>query len=244
MYQQCARYLVKAATALRAGLSIDEPMSYLKSRITPTGPKHIRSGDRDFTCADVQLTAFRHRAVRLIFESEKLLRDSQVRDHLSQEEAWNAHMMTLISAARAHVELFVLQSFVDKVALISDPVTQRVAKNLCDLFALVAIESPLSIGSIGFVEDGYIAGAELRKIRVLVHAVLDELSPEAIALTDSWNFSDASLQSALGRQDGNVYETLLRWTRQLPINRDAAKEGGVLRDEFVKYIQPILRGKL
>lgn len=40
-------------------------------------------------------------------------------------------------------------------------------------------------------------------------------------------FSDASLQSALGRKDGNVYETLLSWTRQIPLNQESRKSGGL-----------------
>lgn len=244
MYQQCARYLIKAATSVRAGHPIDEPMAYLRD--APTGHQHsCPAGQyRDFSNPDVQLSTFRHRAARLIFECEELLRESRSRDELTHDEAWNSHMITLISAARAHIELFVLQSFVDKVALITDPTTHRVTKNMCDLFALSAIESPFSIGAIGFMEDGHVVGAELRGIRALVNKTLDELNPEVVAITDSWNFSDASLQSALGRKDGNVYETLLAWTRQLPINIDAAKQGGVLRKEFKTFVEPILRAKL
>ena len=242
MYQQTARYLIKAAAKVRAGHSVDEPMRYLQMGLN--GAALPQSHSRDFSDAEVQYAVFRHRAARMIFECEQLLRDSQSRDGLSHDEAWNLHMLALIAAAHAHIELFVLQSFMHKVNRITDPTTHRVAKNLCNLFALVAIESPMSIGSIGFMEDGHVVGAELRSIRALVNKTLDELSPEAIALTDSWNFSDESLQSALGRKDGNVYETLLNWTRQLPINQDAAKQGGMLKDEFATYIQPIIRGKL
>ncbi|KAF7985623.1 hypothetical protein HWV62_2119 [Athelia sp. TMB] len=241
MYQQTARYLVKAAASVRARRSVDEPMRYLQMGLDDVTPQ---SRSRDFSDPSVQYAAFRHRATRMIFECEQLLRDSQARDGLTHDEAWNLHMLTLIAAAHAHIELFVLQSFMRKIARIADPATHRVAKGLCDLFALVAIESPMATGSTGFMEDGHVVGAELRSIRALVNKTLDELSPEAIALTDSWNFSDESLQSALGRKDGNVYETLLNWTRQLPINQDAAKQGGMLRDEFATFIQPIIRAKL
>ncbi|KAF7968804.1 hypothetical protein HWV62_29276 [Athelia sp. TMB] len=242
MYQQTARYLIKAAASVRARHPVDEPMRYLQMGLDDAAPP--RSCSRNFSDPSIQYAVFRHRATRMIFECEQLLRDSQSRDGLSHDEAWNLHMLTLIAAAHAHIELFVLQSFMHKVDGITDPTTHRVVKNLCDLFALVAIESPMSIGSIGFMEDGHVVGAELRSIRALVNRALDELSPEAIALTDSWNFSDESLQSALGRKDGNVYETLLNWTRQLPINQDADKQGGMLKDEFTTYIKPIIRGKL
>lgn len=51
-----------------------------------------------------------------------------------------------------------------------------------------------------------------------------------ISLTDAWNFSDASLQSALGMKDGNLYETMMAWTRQLPINAKAREDEGVHRE--------------
>ena len=59
-----------------------------------------------------------------------------------------------------------------------------------------------------------------------INALLDAILPNAIALTDAWDFSDASLASALGCKDGNVYERLMSWTRQLPINARAKEESG------------------
>lgn len=45
---------------------------------------------------------------------------------------------------------------------------------------------------------------EAREAREEVVSLLRELRPEAIALVDSWDWSDAALQSVLGRRDGNV----------------------------------------
>ena len=68
--------------------------------------------------------------------------------------------------------------------------------------------------------------------------------PDVIALGDAWGFSDASLGSALGCRDGDVYERLMGWTRQLPMNVKAREEGGVQRSGFEKVIGPMLRAKL
>lgn len=48
---------------------------------------------------------------------------------------------------------------------------------------------------------------EAREAREEVVSLLRELRPEAIALVDSWDWSDAALQSVLGRRDGNVGPT-------------------------------------
>jgi len=96
-------------------------------------------------------------------------------------------------------------------------------------------------------------------IRELVNGLLEELTPDAIALTDAWGFTDASLRSvcgflfdishfprisrelssidkgkadlifsqAIGCRDGKVYERIMMWTRQLPVNVHAKENGGV-----------------
>jgi acyl-CoA oxidase len=95
------------------------------------------------------------------------------------------------------------------------------------------------------VEDGYISQDHLRIICDRVNHLLEKLLPDPVAVTDAWDFSDPSLQSTLGQKDGNIYETMMRWTRQLPLNQAAAATtGGVFQPGFEKYTRPILRSKL
>ncbi|KAF8068739.1 hypothetical protein FPV67DRAFT_1414516 [Lyophyllum atratum] len=241
MYQQTARYLIKCVSAIGKGQAVDAAMSYLRS---PTEGERCTAHGDDFLEPEVQLSAYRHRAMRMAFDCHKLLEDSVMQGGLSQDEAWNTHMMSLVAAARAHTEYFVLQSFVDQVACVSDAALHTVLKHLCDLFALSTIESPFSIGALGFLEDSYISAAQLKDIRALVNRSLSALVPEAVGLTDAWGFSDASLQSALGQKDGNVYETLMSWTRQLPFNSACRQAGGVDQEGYERFIRPILRAKL
>ncbi|KAG6868536.1 hypothetical protein C0993_001424 [Termitomyces sp. T159_Od127] len=237
MYQQTARYLVKCVSAISDGKSTDPAMNYLR---IPTLGTQCGSRGPDFLDPDVQLSIFRHRAVRLAFECHKLLNKSIKCDGISSDTAWNLHMMSLLAAARAHIEYFVLKSFVDQVASISDIPLHNIAKHLCDLFALSTIESPFLIGSIGFFEDSYITATQLEDIRAHVNRSLSELLPEAIGLTDAWGFSDTGLCSAIGQQDGNVYETLMSWTRQLPFNKTCQKTDGIDQEGFQRYIRPII----
>ncbi|KAF8523695.1 acyl-CoA dehydrogenase/oxidase C-terminal [Hysterangium stoloniferum] len=247
MYQQTARYLMKCAAAIRRGEKVDQEMAYLvdgyQELLSAPSSRCPSEGDAFFN-PDVQLSIFRHRAVRLISECETLLNHSLTQERLSFSDAWNRHMMGLICAARAHIEYYVLEGFVRAVSQIQDAPIRNALKQLCDLFALTTIESPFSIGAIGFFEDSYISPNQLRTIRSLVNVSLSKLVPEAVALTDAWNFSDASLQSALGQKDGNVYERMLSWTRQLPINQGSTKTGGVEAEGFSKYTRPILQAKL
>ncbi|KAJ7139601.1 acyl-CoA dehydrogenase/oxidase C-terminal [Mycena epipterygia] len=234
MYQQTARFLLKRVSG--GGAELHDSVAYAHPCLDAgLGP------DADFLDSDLQLRIFGHRAARLITGCAGALRMSQTRDGLTPAQAWNTHMMSLISAARAHIEYVVLRSFRDAVQLVDSGPLRTVLQRLCSLFALSCIESPH--GS-GFVEDGYISLSQLQRIRTDVDRLLKALLPDAVALTDAWNFSDASLQSALGCRDGDVYERMMQWTRQVPLNVAAAKTEGVFQPGFDKYIRPILKGKL
>lgn len=58
--------------------------------------------------------------------------------------------------------------------------------------------------------------------------------PMAVTVADAWGFPDFLLISALGRYDGNVYETLLQATRNEPLNKRDVSEG------YYRHIQYIL----
>ena len=49
--------------------------------------------------------------------------------------------------------------------------------------------------------------------------LLSEIRPEAVALVDSFDHSDYSLGSVLGRYDGEVYENLYKWAQGSPLNQ-------------------------
>lgn len=92
--------------------------------------------------------------------------------------------------------------------------TKEILSTLLSLFAFTTIVSPEANNAMSFAENGYFSHAQLNIIRELVEKLLEKLMPDAIALTDAWNFTDASLASAIGCKDGNVYERIMCWTRQ------------------------------
>lgn len=242
MYQQTARYLLKAATAIKEGRvsALDEGVRYLNTPLQTPCP----FTGNGFLDPAHQIQIYRHRAARLTFHALALVEKAQKEDHLPYAEAWNKHMLPLCSGARAHIELFVLEAFIAHASLCTDPASQAALHNLRSLFALTAIENPASQGSLAFVEDGYISYAQLESIRVLVDGLLGKLMPDLIGLGDAWDFSDASLGSALGRRDGDVYTTLMAWTRQLPLNVRAREEGSVQRSGYEGVIGPMLKSRL
>jgi len=150
---------------------------------------------------------------------------------ISWEKVWNQHMLDLLRAARAHVFCVLLKSFVDGVAQTADKECQVVLKDLCDLFALYYIER--NVGD--FMEDHYFEPKHTKLIRTGVYSLLDRIRPNAVAIVDAFNFPDWSLNSALGRYDGKVYEALYESTTKEPLNATAVPPG------YEEYLRPLIK---
>jgi acyl-CoA oxidase len=112
------------------------------------------------------------------------------------------------------------------------------------VFAMSITVNTLSINAASFFEDRYINLIQLEEIRDHLGELLVQLSPDIIALTVAWDFTDASLASANGCKDGNLYERLMEWTRQLPINQNAKAQGGLLENQWETHIRPMLRARM
>lgn len=244
LFQQTARYLMKWIARLgveQSKTELPEDLRYLAE-----SPFTGKSSDAFLgypTDSNTQLFIFQKRAQRLVARAESKLADELKRGR-TKAQAWNQHIMLLMSAARAHVEYLVLRDFIEAAAQVQDAAVCSVLGKLRSVFALSTIVNPQSADAISFVEDGVLSAAQLDVIRDVVNDLLDDLLPDAIGLTDAWDFTDAGLGSAIGMRDGNAYETLMRWTEQLPINVMARKDGGRHAEAWKRYIRPALLSKL
>ncbi|KAF1831620.1 acyl-CoA oxidase [Decorospora gaudefroyi] len=242
LWQQLGRHLLKQLDRFQDGETIEPQVQYLAEPKDPN-TSCMASGEQ-FLDAGVQLGIYRDRAHRLVVKAHTAIRASGK----MPAEAWNEHMMLLIYASRAHMDYFILKSFVDIIAALPDTMSESlgaVLKRVCSLFALSTIVNPRSVDVLSFIEttgtqQPYLTCSQLDTMRSLVNGLLDQLLPEAVALTDAWDFSDASLCSALGMYDGNVYKNIMRWVEQLPINQNAQENGGV-QEGWAKWVDPILK---
>lgn len=251
LWLQVGRYLFKCVDALQQGRQVHPEMAYLAEKMNDSrtegdaNPTFFEARTYDFLGRNIQLEIYRHRARQLIYAVHKTVRGSKK----APEEAWNDHMLAIITASRAHVEYNILRAFDDHLTglrgTISAPL-EHVLDKLCSLFALSIIVNPISTDAVSFIEGGQLSIPQLQTVRWLVNdLLLEELIFEAVALTDAWDFTDANLCSALGMKNGDVYATMMRWVEQLPINQRAWKEHeGVYKPGWKKYIDPILKAKL
>lgn len=89
-----------------------------------------------------------------------------------------------------------------------------------------------------FMETGYLSPQQAAWARTAVRQLLAAVRPDAVALVDSFKFSDRLLGSALGRYDGRVYETLWEWAQREPLNRSPVADG------YRQFLRPLIHAKL
>jgi acyl-CoA oxidase len=129
--------------------------------------------------------------------------------------------------SNAYTYLVLVNNFVDAVRSPSGLTSERLASNeilpvlqlLCRLFALTQLEA--SAGE--FMESGCVFPSEMPIIRANIEELLAQIRPHAVTLVDGFNFSDHSLNSTLGRYDGNVYEALYESAQHDPLNHSSDK---------------------
>ena len=175
------------------------------------------SAARGLRSAAVLIEAYTHRALRLLEGVAELLRASEAAG-ASAAAAWNGALIEMSRASRAHSFLVALRAFaarIDAAAAPAAPATLAVLRRLFALFALYWLERDMG----DFVEDGFVRAAQADAVRAEVRALLDELRPDACALTDAWDFRDFVLQSAIGRYDGDVYPALFESATRSVLNQ-------------------------
>jgi acyl-CoA oxidase len=243
MWGQVAKYLLKGFDAKK----LPADMAYMSEYETVAEDKEVCcAAGEDSLAHDALQEIFDYRAATSAREVHEAVKASE-RAGKSRLEAENTHALQLHVAARAHIERFILSAVVWQLncpPAATPSAIKTVLGRLISLFGLTAIASPLEPFASSFLGYGYITSSHLKDMQKQIDDLLEVLLPDAIALTDAWSFSDASLASALGCADGDVCARLLAWTRQLPINVEAAKNGGVFKKGWEENIRPFLNRDL
>jgi acyl-CoA oxidase len=263
---QVSRYLVKCAGSMVAdgGASLPAAVSYFRdhaaSFMPGAAPTHAPVvSAADWLRADVQRTVFGRRAARLSLEASRMVGAhrrtlvqaakqqagadaSKPKPKFSFEQMSETATIELVRASRAHAVFCLFIAFADGIAALGDGskldadglAVARALKAMCDLFALTTIEKELG----EFTEDGYVTPQQARWLRAQSRSLLPVVRRDAIALVDSWDFSDRLLNSALGRYDGNVYDALFASAGKEPLNRSQVAPG------VREHLQPAMRAKM
>jgi len=205
LIQQLARYLIQTVQRKQMGKPVASPFgsvnylnniaSILNSRSTSANAEQFLNGG--------YVAALEWRVSYLLQESAtKMMKLSAEGDVWS---TWNnSQIFYLQSAAKAHMELLIVQSFLNRISQATGkfaslkPVLQR----LCDLYAVSCICNGLDV----LLEGGYFSSQHSKMVKELVLDLCSKLQPDAVAIIDAIAIPDKALWSTLGQSDGEVYK--------------------------------------
>jgi acyl-CoA oxidase len=108
---------------------------------------------------------------------------------------FNAAQDHLLSAARAHVDMLLLQSFADACERCEDGETRAGLDRLCDLFALATIEAERG----WFQEHGQLAAARSKAVIAEVNRLCDQLRPLAVQFTEAFGIPEAMIAAPIAQ---------------------------------------------
>ena len=172
----------------------------------------------------VCMAAFQHRASRVLALTAERV-NAVMAGGQSFDSAYEAAKVDLVRCAKAHCWSIILHNFIDALSNVRDASLLPVLTTLARLFALSHIERELG----DFTEDGYLNVTQCALIRQSVRDLLPIVRVDAVAIVDSFDFSDHYLNSALGKWDGNVYEALYKWANTSNPMNDSDVAPGVER---------------
>ena len=191
----------------------------------PTGKRSTIASASDCLALRVTGVAFHHRARRLLSNTCTRLNGLVKQGGHSFEVAYEKCKVDLVRCARAHCWMLIHHNFMQALGHVRDATLMPVLTNLARLFALSWIEREMG----DFTEDGFIDERQAELVRSQVRELLSVIRVDAVAIVDSFDFSDHYLNSALGKWDGNVYDTLYTWARTANPMNDSDIAPGVER---------------
>ncbi len=143
--------------------------------------------DRDF-----HLEAFSWRQEQLLTTVAARIK-ARIEDGMDANDAMLETQNHLLAAARAAVELLVLERFRDGVEAMEGAAEKKILGRVCDLYALSRLEADRA----HFLEEGYFAPVKARAIRGLVTELCAELRPQARHLVEAFGLPDHLIRAPI-----------------------------------------------
>lgn len=231
--QQSARYLLKQIKLAKTDPEKVTPFSrYVIQTIDHDAFQAERCSVRepsDWLRPEVQLAAFEHRAGRLVADlavAALPMQDGSIVWSDLNLECWHlCHAHSQYVLARSAIE-----GVVNARSQGAAKETLLALKRLSDLFALHTIQASLG----DYLEDFYVSPPQCQSLRLQIKKLQESLADDVVGLTDSFDFDDHFLNSALGSFDGNAYHHLWDAVQKEEINQTEVVDG------YKEYIVPIL----
>ncbi|EXC02107.1 Peroxisomal acyl-coenzyme A oxidase 1 [Morus notabilis] len=227
---QVARFLMKTVSQLPSGMKPVGTTAYL-GRVEDLMQCHstVKKAE-DWLNPSVVLEVFEARATRLSVACAQNLSK-----FAKQEEGFLELAADLVEAAVAHCQLIVVSKFIEKLQEdIPGKGVKEQLQTLCYVYALNLLHKHLG----DFVATGCITPKQASLANDQLRSLYSQVRPNAVALVDSFNYTDHYLSSILGRYDGNVYPKLYEEAWKDPLNESVVPDG------YHEYIRPLLKQQL
>jgi acyl-CoA oxidase len=195
--QQTAAYLIKRMTESVAGKTSEQIDSQFHAYL-----KDGSSAKYDIyrNEADIVKT-FKDRVSYLAYEAYK--------NRIVKKQSWTSMMVQLHRLAIVHSESILVENFYNAVFTDAPnpPINDTTRAALQDLFRLFSFTT-IDAKSAEFILSGALEVSHLHDLTPKIQQLLSAVRPHAVSLVDAWSIPDYLLDSALGKEDGDVYNTL------------------------------------
>lgn len=188
---------------------------------------------------ELLLAMLRDRTRRMAVKLEAAFAAAQAKG-LSFYKALNSVALLAYKAAECHSAYVMARNNWSALPqYVKDPATRAVLSRLFDLCVLIQVRE--NCGDWMDVLDSH----HLDLVHERIMELLTEIRPDAVALTDGFDFDDRDLKSTLGRHDGNVYEAIYEEARRNPLNKTDKMVGwdNYAKQFNMKFLQMTMKGQ-
>ncbi|XP_071960149.1 peroxisomal acyl-coenzyme A oxidase 1-like [Antedon mediterranea] len=229
MMLQLSRYLLKCLRKAQEGVTIEGSASYLSD----ISDDQLTTSDDCWTQPQFLCNAFRIRSYKLVMAAGQKI-GVLLANGKTPGQAWNESLVQLVNCGKAHMQYFVLSSFVERLTDLQTTFAIKTKLNeLCQLFGLYYITR----NRADFMMDGYLTQGQISEATEIYLKVLSSIRPEAVSLVDAFDYRDECVHSTLGCYDGNAYQRLYEFA-----NRGARNQSPV-HETYDKYLVQLIKGK-
>jgi len=219
---QTARFLMKSVRQVREGTRPSGSVTYLQD--PPLKADHVGENGCALgpqadatTVRDLALALLRDRARRFAEKLEASFAAESAHG-ATFDQALNKSHVRAFHAAECHTVYVLARNNYEVVSKNAPPGPLREA--LLRLYELMALQQIYENAGDFF---GILPDRELVLDRI--NQLLEQIRPDAVALTDGFGMADSHLKSSIGRYDGNVYEAVYAEARRSPLNQSPKMQG-------------------
>lgn len=238
MLLQTAKYLLKIANSKKINSESEvakvlAPLVQGKEISAPTGITKVD----DFLNLEILMKLFEYRTMAQVKALKQAVDRMLNVEKKTFDEAWSELTLKAAKTGQSHVLYFMLSKFKESVETCEDNDCKKAVYLQCVLFALADILD-------GQQWAGLLSLRQIELVEEAVVKVCAMIRPNAVGLVDAWDFHDKSLNSTIGRYDGNVYEAQYLAAVDSPLNDKSVPDYFDVYKQFLDFDFLKLRNKI